>query len=178
MAMAAALPVLGIMRLLQRVAHACVARREHLWALACRARRIQLHLHKLIHVLQHQHIRVQLYHTVIFGQREWRKLAPAVVEARVVCVVLVHLRKQIRDILLRDAAPVECLMPFLRERVCVERDKRVLGALLLQAVVEREEAAEVGGIGDQSSPDYIISRYAIFVERCAYLFLSLPLARR
>lgn len=51
-------PVLWIMRLLERIAHTCMARCKHPIALAAGTRRIQLQFHKLVHVLQDQHVAV------------------------------------------------------------------------------------------------------------------------
>jgi hypothetical protein len=156
-AVGADVPILGVVRLLERVTYACMAGRKHLLSLARCARGVQLHLHKLIHVLEHQHVRVQLHYAIILCQRERRELAPAVVEARVVCVILAQLWQQIGNILLRYAALLERLVSFWGECIRVERDERVLGAVLLQAVVERKEAAEVRRVRDESRPHWAVS---------------------
>lgn len=147
-----ALPVLGVMRLLERIAHACMAGREHSVALACCARRVKLQLHQLVHVLQHQHVAVELHYAIVLLERERCQLAPAVVESRVVCEVFLDLGQQVLDMLLGYAALIERFVALFGERVCVERDERVLGAVLLQAVVEGEEAREVSRVCDQRRP--------------------------
>lgn len=85
-------PVGGVVGLLERVADAGVAGGEDALALGtalggdCGV--VEVHGHQLVHVLQDEHVAVQLDDTVILGQAEGGKLAPAVVEAGVVAVVL------------------------------------------------------------------------------------------
>jgi hypothetical protein len=54
--------------------------------------------------------------------------------------------------LLRYAALIERFVAFRWEGVCVKRDKGVLRAVLLERVVESEEACEVGGVGYEGGP--------------------------
>jgi hypothetical protein len=51
-------------------------------------------------------------------------------------------------VLFGDAALVEGFVAFFREGVGVEGYEGVFGAVLLERVVEGEEAGEVGGVGD------------------------------
>lgn len=129
-------PVLGVMGLLQRVADTgvtcskdTVTASGELWA-------IKRNVHQLIHVLKNQHVAVELNNAVILDKAEWSELAPTVVEARVVAVVLGHGRQQVGNALGRDAASLESGMAFGRERVGVEGDERVLAAGGLERVVE------------------------------------------
>lgn len=85
-------PVLRIMRLLERIAYTGMARCKYPVALASGTRWIQLQLHQLIHVLQHHHVAVELDNPVILFQREWRQFTPAIIEARVISEVLVDRR--------------------------------------------------------------------------------------
>jgi hypothetical protein len=145
-------PVLGVMWFLERVAHACVACGEDSVALACHGSGIELEVHELVHVLEHHHVAVELHDAVVFGERKGREFAPAVVEARVVGVVFVDGGKQVLDVLLGYRARVEGSVAFGGEGVGVERDEGVFAAVLLERVVEREEAGEVGRVGDEGGP--------------------------
>jgi hypothetical protein len=107
------------MRLLERIAYTSMARGEHPVAFASRTRRIQFHFHQLVHILQHQHVTVELNYPVILFQRERRQLTPAIIEARVVGVVLLDRRQQVLDMLLGNAALIEGLVAFGREGVGV-----------------------------------------------------------
>lgn len=128
-------------------------RGKHAHAGAFLIRRIELHLHQLIHILQHQHIAVQLDHAIIFCQAEGRQLRPAVVEARVIGVVLADFRQQILDALRWDAARAQSGMPGFWEGVGVEGDERVGGVLLFERVVEGEEPGEILGVSYEGGPD-------------------------
>lgn len=68
------------------------------------------------------------------------QLTPAVVEARVVGVVLRDLGQQVLDMFFGDAALIQGSVAFGGEGVGVERDEGVFAAVLFQAVVEGEEA--------------------------------------
>lgn len=123
-------PVLGIVRLLERVAHASVASGEDTGAILTGARlaegrRVEIEVHQLVHVAQHEHVGVELDDARVLGQREGRQLAPAVVEARVVGVVAALGGQQIRDVLRGDAAGAQGGVAFFGERVGVEGDQRV-----------------------------------------------------
>ena len=142
------------MRLLQRIAHARVAGREHLVALPSHARGIQLQLHQFVHVVQDQHVAVQLHDAVIFDQREGGELAPAVVKAWVIREVFGHLGQQVLDMLFRNAPLVQRLVPLFWKGLRVKGNKRVLGTVLLEAGVEGEEAGEVGRVRNERRPDY------------------------
>lgn len=142
------------MRLLERIAHAGVAGGEDAIALAAFAGRIEFQIHQLVHVLHGEHVAVELDDAVVLFERKGRQLAPAVVEARVVGKVLFDLGQQILDMFLGDAAVVEGLVAFGGEGIRVEGDERVLGAVLLQAVVEGEQARQVRRVGDEGRPDW------------------------
>lgn len=86
-------PVLGVVRLFQGVADAGVAGGEDALAggdiaLGGEGGVVEVHGHELVHVLQGEHVAVELDDTVILSQAEGGQLAPAVVEARIVAVVL------------------------------------------------------------------------------------------
>lgn len=138
-------PVLGVVGLAQGVADAGVARGED--ALRVRAPRrgggavVQGHGHELVHVLQDEHVAVELDDAVVLGQAEGGELAPAVVEARVVAVVPRRLGgQQVLDLLVGDAAGVEGGEALGGEGVGVEGHQRVCRLVLLERVVQGEEA--------------------------------------
>jgi hypothetical protein len=122
------LPVLGIVRLLQRIAHAGVTGRKSPLPRTPHLRRIQLQVHQLVHVPQHQHVAVKLHDPVVADQAKRRELAPAVVEAWVVGVVFGQGREQVGDMLLGYSAGVEGGMAIGREGVGVEGYEGVGGA--------------------------------------------------
>lgn len=151
-------PVLGVVGLAQRVADAGVPRGED--ALRVRAARggggavVQGHGHELVHVLQDQHVAVELDDAVVLGQAEGGQLAPAVVEARVVAVVARRLGgQQVLDLLVRDAAGVEGGEALGREGVGVEGHQRVFRLVLLERVVQGEEPRQVVCVCDEGGPD-------------------------
>lgn len=117
------------------------------------ARRVELELHQLVHVLEDEHVRVELDDAGVLGQREGRELGPAVVEARVVGVVLGHLGEQVRHMLPGDAAGGERGVAFRREGVGGEGDERVLGADEPEGVLKSEEARQVVEVRDEGCPD-------------------------
>lgn len=104
---------------------------------------VELELHELVHVAQHEHVAVELDDAGVLVEAEGGELAPAVVEARVVGVVAPGGRKEVLDALGGDAAALEGGEALGREGVCVERDEGVRGAGLEEGVVEGEEAGEV-----------------------------------
>lgn len=53
------------MLLLQWIAHTGMARRKHFVSSSAQIRSVKLHLHQFVHVLQNQHIAVQLYDALI-----------------------------------------------------------------------------------------------------------------
>jgi hypothetical protein len=75
------------MRFLQRIANTSMPRGKHSLPLPRHTRGIKLHLHQLIHILQHQHIAIELHDAIIFDQTERRQFRPAVVESRIVGIV-------------------------------------------------------------------------------------------
>jgi len=160
------------MLLLQRIAHTGMARSKHLVALARVAGGIKLQVHQLIHVAQHQHVAVQLHHAVVLFKREGRQLAPAVVEARVVGEVLLNLGQQVVDMLLGDAALVEGTMAFGGKGVGVEGNEGVFGAVLLEAVVEGEQAGEVGRVSNEGCPHCVLVSVRVCRERMAKAWSS------
>jgi hypothetical protein len=141
-------PVFRIVRLLERIAHARVTCSEDAVAFASHACGVQLEVHELVHVLECHHVAVELHDAVVFGEREGRELAPAVVEARVVGVIFLDGGEQVFDVLLGDAALVEGGVAFGWEGVGVQRYEGVFAAVLFERVVECEEAGKVGGVGD------------------------------
>lgn len=141
-------PVLGIVRLLQRIADTSVTCSKdtvttsgELWA-------IKRNVHQFVHVLEDEHVAVKLDDAFIFDKTERSKLAPAVIEARVVAVVLGQGRQQVGNALGRNAASFKSSMTFGRERVGVEGDERVLAAGGLERVVESQQAREIVGVCD------------------------------
>jgi hypothetical protein len=111
-------------------------RSKHALARSPQRRRIELQLHQLVHVAQHQHVAVELHDALIFGQAERRQLRPAVVEARVVGVVDRDFGEQVGDVLCGDATGGEGRETGGGEGVGVERDEGVGGIVLLEGVVE------------------------------------------
>jgi hypothetical protein len=119
-------PVLRVVRFLEGVADAGVAGSKDAVAFAGGAGRVEVEVHQLVHVAQDQHVAVELDDAVILLEGEGRQLAPAVVEARVVCVVLGDLGQQVGDVLLGNAAGIEGGVALCGEGVGVEGDERVL----------------------------------------------------
>ena len=142
------------MSLLQRVAHARVAGGEHPVTLALQTGRIELQLHQLVHVSHHQHVAIELHHTVILDQREGRQLAPAIVEPWVLIVVFLYAGKEVCDALFRDPSSLKGTVALFGKGVGVERNEGVFATLLLERMIESEEAREVVGVGDEGCPYY------------------------
>jgi hypothetical protein len=142
------LPVSGIMWLFQRVANTCVPCSKYPFSLAPKARWIKLQIHQLVHILQNQHIAIQLHYAVIFDQAERRQLRPTVIEARIRGIVLPLLWEQVLGPPFRDSAGFEHSVPFRREGIGVQGYEGVLGTVLLEAVVQREEAIKIFCVGD------------------------------
>lgn len=151
-------PVLGVVGLAQRVADAGVARGEDALGVGtpgggCGAV-VQGHGHELVHVLQDQHVAVELDHAVVLGQAEGGELAPAVVEARVIAVVARRLGgQQVLDLLVGDAAGVQGGEALGREGVGVEGHQRIRRLVLLERVIQGEQAREIVCVGDKGCPD-------------------------
>lgn len=82
------IPILRIMRLLQRIAHTSMTRSKHPLPGPRQLRRIELEIHQLVHILEGDHVAIQLDDALILDQREGGQFAPAVVEPHVVGVVL------------------------------------------------------------------------------------------
>jgi len=136
-------PLLRVMRLLQGVADTGVTCSKDAITTTSKLRAVERHVHQLVHVLEDEHVTVKLNDTLILSQTEGSKLAPAIVEARVVAVVLGHGRQQVGNTLGRNAASLESGMALGRECVGVESDKRVLAAGSFQRVVESQQAREI-----------------------------------
>ncbi len=66
-------------------------------------------------------------------------------------------REQIVDSLLRNVPDVECFMTIFGKCVGIEGDQGILGSMLFERIVEREEARQVLGIGDQGSPHLVVA---------------------
>lgn len=82
------IPFFGIMGFAQRIAGASMAGGKDSIPRASESRGIQLNIHQLVHILEDEHVTVQLHDAVELNEREGRELGPAVVEARIVGVVL------------------------------------------------------------------------------------------
>lgn len=52
-----------------------------------------------------------------------------------------------------NTASLEGSMAFSREGIGVEGDKRVLGLVLLEGVIEGQETGKIFGIGNKGGPD-------------------------
>lgn len=115
-------------------------------------RSIELNLHKLVHIPHHHHVAVQLNDPVILLQRERCKLAPAIIEARIVGEIFMNGGEEVFDPLLGNPTDVKSAMTFRKECVGVEGNERVFGAMLLERVVESEQAREVSCVCYKSCP--------------------------
>ena len=80
-------PIGRIMRFLERIADASVRGGEDPVSGSVELGAVERQVHQFVHVLQNQHVAVELYHAGVFDEAEGRELAPAVVEARVVAEV-------------------------------------------------------------------------------------------
>lgn len=152
-------PVLGVVGLAQRVADAGMAGGEDALGAGPPSGGggpvVEGHGHELVHVLQDQHVAVELDDAVVLGEAEGGELAPAVVEARVVAVVAGGLGgQQVLDLLVRDAAGVQGGEALGREGVGVEGHQRVCRLVLLERVVQGEQAREVVRVCDEGGPDW------------------------
>ena len=63
-------------------------------------------------------------------------------------------------------------MPFRGEGIGVQGYEGILGSLLLEAVVECDEAGEVFCVGDECRPDYLPS--AIFLLAAIWDYACIP----
>ena len=115
-------------------------------------RSIKLKIHKLIHVPHHHHIAVQLHDSVVFLQRKWRELAPAVVKARVVGEIFMDGWKKVFDSLLGYFTNIKSLMTFRGECVGIEGNEGVFRAMPFERIVEGEEAGEIGCVRYEGCP--------------------------
>lgn len=79
-----------IMRLLQWITNAGVTRGEDPVTLPLHRWGIEADVHELVHVLECQHVAVQLDYPFVPGQREWDKFAPAVIESRIIGKILIN----------------------------------------------------------------------------------------
>lgn len=123
-------PVFGVVWFMEGVADAGVAGGED----ALRGRDIvglvdlgivEGEVHEFVHVAEDEHVGVELDDAGVLSQREGHELAPAVVEARVVGVVLAVGGEDVVDALGGDAAEFEGVVAGLGEGVCVEGDEGV-----------------------------------------------------
>ena len=126
---------------------------KHLLSFPFQLRSIELHFHKLIHVLHDQHVAIQLHHTVIFCQVERREFGPAVIESRICGIVFSFAWEQVLDALFRNPTSFERGMAFRRKGISIECDKRICGIVLLERMIEGDETGEILGIGNESGPD-------------------------
>jgi len=140
------------MLLLQWIAHASVTRGKHPVALAFHAWRVELQVHQLVHIPKYEHVAIELDDAPKLRQVEGRKFAPAVIETRVVTVVLGRFGEQVRDAHRWDAALIQCRKTIGRERISVQGDERVAGALFLEGIVKRKKTRKVFGVCDERRP--------------------------
>ena len=126
-------------------------------------RSIKLKIHKLIHVPHHHHIAVQLHDSVVFLQRKWRELAPAVVKARVVGEIFMDGWKKVFDSLLGNFTNIKSMMTFRGECVGIEGNQRVFRAMAFERIIEGEEAGEIGCVCYKSSPYWISSAMTLWI---------------
>jgi len=124
---------------------------------AFQLRGVQLQIHELVHVLQHEHIAVQLHHSVVFHQAERRKFTPAVVEARFMAVILFGGGQEISDTLFSDMADVESGVARGREVIGIESNEGIGRLYRFEGVVEGEETREVFRVCDKGCPDLVTS---------------------
>lgn len=129
-----------------------MARSEHFLALPFQLRPIEFHLHQLVHILQDQHVAVQLNHAVVLYQTERGQFGPAVIEPGVIAVVDVDFWEQVLDALFWDSTRLESSMAFGRERIRIESNERVFGADFLEGEIKGEEARDVVGVCYESCP--------------------------
>lgn len=151
-------PVFGVVRLAEGVADAGVAGGEDARGGGgggglCGCEVVEGEVHELVHVAEDEHVGVELDDAGVLDEGEGHELAPAVVEARVVGVVLAVGGEDVVDALGGDAAGLEGVVAGLGEGVCVEGDEGVFGVGGAEGVVEGEEAGEVGEVGDEGCPD-------------------------
>lgn len=123
-------PVLWVMGLLERVADTGMAGGEDPLAVGTTfgggGGIVQVHGHELVHVLQDEHVAVELDDTVILGEAEGGELGPAVIEARVVAVVLGGLGwQEVLDLLVRYAPGLQGGDALWREGVGVQGDQGI-----------------------------------------------------
>lgn len=76
------------MRLLQRITNTGMTRGKNTISRARQLGRVQFDIHQLIHILERDHVAIQLDDAVILDQRERGQFAPAVVETHVIGVIL------------------------------------------------------------------------------------------
>lgn len=168
-------PISRIMRFLQGVTHAGMASGEDPLPLPLQARRVKLEIHQLVHILQDQHVAIQLHDAVILCEAEGRQFGPAVVEARVRRIILPLLRQEVFRALLGNAAGFKNSMPLGREGICVECHEGIFRVVLLEAVVQREETREILCVGNKGRPDCCNVRILqlCIITRYAYPFVTL-----
>jgi len=65
-------------------------------------------------------------------------------------------------------------MSFGREGIGVQGNEGVFGALLLETVVESDEARQVFGVGDECRPHCFISSDTSFTEQLGSCMLAFP----
>lgn len=82
------IPILRIMRLLQRIANTSMTSCKHTLPRPRQLRGIELEIHQLVHIVERDHVAIQLDDALILDQREGGQFAPAVVEPHVIGVVL------------------------------------------------------------------------------------------
>lgn len=168
-------PCRRVVRLLERVARADVARGKDASRRAAAAAAgvvaarlaaaergggfVERNVHELVHVAQHQHVRVELHDAVVLGQRKGGQLGKGVGEARVRGggkVARADGRVEVVDALRGDAPGGERGEAGGRKGVGVEGEERVCGLDLSEGVVERQDAGEVVHVGNERGPDCFV----------------------
>ena len=126
------------MRFMKWVADASMACGKNLIPLSFSAWRIQFNTHQLIHIAQHQHVTIKLYHTLVLRQRERCKLGPTRLKAWIVAVVFLYSRQQILHALQQNTAFYNCFVAVWRKVIGVQHNQRIDRFVLAQRIVEGE----------------------------------------
>lgn len=140
------------MGLLERIANTSMTRRKDPFSASIAIRRIKLNIHKFVHIAHYQHVTIQLYHSIIFFQRERSQFAPAVVKSWVVRKILFDGWQEVFDSFLGNSADIERAVSFFWECVGVEGYEGVLGPVLLEGEVKGKETGEIGRVCYKGCP--------------------------
>ena len=86
-------PIFRIVCLFEGIAYTGMARREDPLSLALGRCRVQLYFHELVHILQYQHVAVQLDHSFVLRKRERSQFAPTVIKPWVIAEIFLNGRQ-------------------------------------------------------------------------------------